>query len=274
MFFPGQLINSSGCGKKRTYPIAAVAKSGMTDIASNATEILSIERKLGVIGGRLELVGRMVAMLALLEAWNAEIVVRAGGASDEAILGEYFDATVAGTRRRRNVVLCLLFLGGKGARHLLLGSEHGPGGNSFSGAVDDLAVLQIALDEPMGVVLAVTTIVAAGGADIIVSIIADIAMIVLVQHDLVANVAVDGPRAGGARRKARRTGKTWNPHESRIVAGNMPAADRRRDGQLRGLDFCRIHEVDQRRWRADEGLGLLSGTVNGKLGWNLRHLWL
>ena len=91
-------------------------------------------------------------------------------------------------------VIHLLFLSER-TRHLGGFVQLEFGGEGFGCAIDDLAILYKAFDQPVAVARTMMTSVYAGLAQIIVSIIADGAVIVFVHHRLVTNVAIDGPRA-------------------------------------------------------------------------------
>jgi hypothetical protein len=71
------------------------------------------------------------------------------------------------------------------------------GSQLLSSAIDDLSVADKALNEPMALTRAVSTTFDASLAQIVVSIIADVAMVVLIGHRSIASIAEDGPRAGG-----------------------------------------------------------------------------
>jgi len=92
------------------------------------------------------------------------------------------------------LVVHFLFLS-EGTGHLGGFVQLDLGGDSFGRAVDDLAILHKALDQPVTVARAVTANVYASLAQIVVTVIADIAVIVLILHRLVTDVAVDGPSA-------------------------------------------------------------------------------
>ena len=114
------------------------------------------------------------------------------------------DAGIAGARRIVALLLFhihihifgiqLLFLSER-TRHLgwLIQLEFGEDG--FGRAIDDLTILDKALDQPVAISRTVITSVYAGLAQIIVSIITDVAVVVLIRHWHVTNVAVDGPTA-------------------------------------------------------------------------------
>lgn len=90
------------------------------------------------------------------------------------------------------LVIYFLFLSER-TRHLGRLIQLELGGDGFSCAIGDLAILHKALDQPMAVTRAVMASIYASLAQIVVTIIADVAMIVLVRHRLVTNIAKDGP---------------------------------------------------------------------------------
>ena len=92
------------------------------------------------------------------------------------------------------LVVHLLFLS-EGTGHLGGFVQLELGGDGFGRAVDDLAILHKALDQPVAVARAVPANVYASLAQVVVAVIADIAVIVLVLHRLVTDIAIDGPSA-------------------------------------------------------------------------------
>lgn len=109
------------------------------------------------------------------------------------------DAGIAGAGRTvtlfllRILVFHLLFLS-ESTGHIRGLVQLELGGHPFGRAIDDMAILHKALDQPVAVARAVTASVYASLAQIIVTVIADVAVVVLVRHRSVANVAIDGPR--------------------------------------------------------------------------------
>jgi len=195
--------------------VAAIAKSGMTDVTASSAEEVRKRSNLGLRGSGLEGVGRMVTMLGSNVAGQAKIEVVASYASDKLALWEDYttcqqspwnwcekqrtlDAGVAGPSWKIFLLFSLLLsllLIHVCTRHLL--SLHGLGANALGSAVDDFTATDKPLDEPVVLARAMHADSDARLAKVVVSIVADGAVIVGVRHRFVAGVAVYGP---GARR--------------------------------------------------------------------------
>jgi hypothetical protein len=136
-------------------------------------------------------------MPVILETWEAEVIVVAGQAVDNVMLGENLDTAVASASWHFILLFDLLFLG-ESTRHLdgsldFLGGFLWLGWHGLSGAVDDLVILDTSLDEPMVFTGTVDTPSHARSAEVVVTILADIAMVMLANHSLVTGIAVDRP---------------------------------------------------------------------------------
>lgn len=175
--------------------VAAITESSVTGITSRTAEEASVGRHDGLVGSTLEAVSGMMTMLAILETRDAEIVIWAVEAGDKLFLGEDLDAAVASTSRGLRHIgrlfFNLLLFVVKRTWHLLWHGELWTSLDSLSSTVDELAILENALDEPVTTVLAMLAGVDASRADVVITLVADVAVIVLVQHDLVAGIAVD-----------------------------------------------------------------------------------
>jgi hypothetical protein len=63
----------------------------MADIASRLAKSVSMWSKRGQTSSRAEVVSRVMAMLAILETWNTEIVIFASFTSNECVFIKYCD---------------------------------------------------------------------------------------------------------------------------------------------------------------------------------------
>jgi len=133
--------------------LTAITNSGVADVSARIAKCFSYATKLGLLGGGLEAVTWMMAVLVKLVARNAEIIIFAGSACDKFSLGEYLDAAVAGA------VWLLwgwgisngLLLFHERTRHPLSGSQLSPGqvSNSLCGAPLKGTILDKSLDHPV-----------------------------------------------------------------------------------------------------------------------------
>jgi hypothetical protein len=181
--------------------IASVTNGSMLDIAARSTKEICNWIHWSTISGRLESMGWMMTVLVALVAWKAEIVIIAVEAGYEVLIREFLDTTVASARRFEFLLFGLLFmlpLISICTRHiwntafgwsLVLGDD-----DRLSGAVDNMAILDETFDKPVALTWAMDTSIDALLAQIIVTIIADVAMVVLVRHGLITVVAENGPR--------------------------------------------------------------------------------
>lgn len=80
-------------------------------------------------------------------------------------------------------------------------------GQFLGGTIDDLSVADKALDEPMTFARAVSTVLDTCSTQVVVSIVADVAVVVFVRHRSIASIAEHGPRTGG---RARSFGISWS----------------------------------------------------------------
>jgi hypothetical protein len=168
----------------------------VADISASIAKEVSKSRHRGVLGGSLEDMAGVVAVLVVDVALHAKIVVVACGAGNELALVEYLDTAVASARGLVGLLLLCdvdngLLLLSKGAGHLLSGL--GLGANTLGGAVDDASVLDEALDHPVARAGAVDAGVDARLAQVVVAVVADAAMVVLVFQGHVAVVAIHNP---------------------------------------------------------------------------------
>jgi hypothetical protein len=181
--------------------VTSVANGGVADIASGVAKEVCQSWEGSIRGSSGESMTGVVAVLVADVAVHAQVVVFAGKAGDELLLGEALDAAVAcagGLVIRDDRVLLV----GVGARDFagLLGLDLGR--NALGGAVHDAAVLDEALDHPVASARAVDSGIHASGAEIVVAAVADAAVEVLVFHGVVAVVAIHDPRGAGARLRA------------------------------------------------------------------------
>jgi hypothetical protein len=133
----------------------------------------------------------MLGVMAVLKtnmARNAQVIVLARGAGNEAILWEFLDARVAGAGRCG--LLRLLNESGLGLVVLAARS------NSLGGAVDDLAVLDETLNHPVILTAAVDAAIDAFLAKVKIALVTGAAVVMLIWDRKVAVVAVDRVGAG------------------------------------------------------------------------------
>jgi hypothetical protein len=77
--------------------VAAITDSIVTGVAARSKQSLSNRLEVRVLNGRKECMLRVVAMLVVNVAWNAEIIIITSSASNEALLGKFLNAAVAST---------------------------------------------------------------------------------------------------------------------------------------------------------------------------------
>lgn len=239
--------------------VTAIANRVVADIAASSKLCLCRKWENSVLRGWLECMSWMVAMLVSCVTLDAQVEVVTSGTSDELALGEDDYAAVA--RAGRNVRFFGQSLGlvSEGTRHLRhhswrwldkIRDRHDLAwGDTLSGAVDDLAVLDRTLDEPVTLSRAQLAIVDTLLAQVVVTIIADAAVVVLVLHGFVALIAVDSP---GMCVNGSWTGWfSWTEDERHRLGGwNGHAVEEARAGGIEGArDRCLI--IDK---------GLLGGT--------------
>jgi len=140
-------------------------------------------------------------MRVVTVAIDAQVEVLTRLASDELVLRKNIDAVVASASGHARRLGCFnsrhagLGLRAKGAsdRDLLLDALLILAADALSGAGDDLAVFNAALDQPVTLTRAESAGGDAGLAKIVIAAIADAAMIVRIVHGGVAAVTVDRP---------------------------------------------------------------------------------
>jgi hypothetical protein len=172
--------------------VAAVADSVVANVSTGVAEELSQGGKCSLGCGCLKGVAGMVAVLVCGVAVQAEVVIVAGDAGNELLLRKHLDTAVASAGCL--VLVCnsvLLVCIGSGNVLVVLSLDLGR--HTLSRAVDDGAVLNEALDHPVAGSRAVSAVLDAGRAEIVVATVANTAVEVLVLHRLVAAVAVDDP---------------------------------------------------------------------------------
>jgi hypothetical protein len=180
-----------------TYLVTFIADCSVANSAPSRAQRGNLVRCLDtvIVVHKVERVSRMMAVPVILKTWEAEIIVVADQAVDNVVLGENLDTAVAGTSWQLNVILDLLFLG-ESTWHLngdldFRGGYLWLGWDGLRGAVDNLVILNRSLDEPMLFLRTVDTLKHARRAEVIVTILADITMVVFASHSFVAGIAVD-----------------------------------------------------------------------------------
>lgn len=180
-----------------TYLVTFITDCGVADSASSRAQLGNPVRRLDtvVVIHKVKCVSRVMAVPVVLKTWEAEVIVVADKAVDNVVFGEDLDTAVASTSWQFNLLFGLLFLG-ESPWHLngglrLRGGFLGLGRHGLGGAVDDLVILDRSLDEPMLFLRTVDTLKHARGAEVIVTILADITMVVFASHSFVAGIAVD-----------------------------------------------------------------------------------
>jgi hypothetical protein len=202
---------------------------------------------------------RVVTMLVLTVARNAQVEVLTRLASNELVLGKDIDAVVASASGHARLIGHLqglfnnghaalgLLANGAGDRDLLLDAFLSLAANALSGAGDDLAVFNATLDQPVAFTRAESTAGDAGLAKIVIAAIADAAMIVRIVHGGVAAVAVDRPLTLSRSHRS----------DSRLTAAESKLARRLNTGAGNGVEEVRaIRSEGLRHWslRLDESL--------------------
>jgi hypothetical protein len=201
--------------------IAAITKRSVLDIASWSTQELG-KRAESILCNGLEGVCGMMAVLVGLVARDAQVEIIAVYASHELVLGVFSNTGVACTDWLVLFLLGLLFgymffdSLGESTRILWICGDWFWGGLRFRrellrSTVDDLTIADKALDEPMVITRAVNAILDTSLAQIVVSIIADVAMVVFTGHRPIAFIAEHGPRAVSR-------GLLWFLHAERELA--------------------------------------------------------
>lgn len=182
--------------------IAPITQSRVADITPWSAQELGHWTHWSALVDGLEGMAWVVAMLAAFVARNAQVVVIAIKTSYELVLRKDVDAAVASTSwLLENILLRLvLLLVGERTRHLLR--------NNFvwlwniflwlwnddlRGAVHNLTILDCSLDKPVISIGAMHATIHASLAKIVISIVANVAMIVLAVHGFVADIAVYRP---------------------------------------------------------------------------------
>lgn len=191
--------------------VTAIADSRVANIPTRVAEEIGQRRKDRLGRGRLESMARMMTMLVVDMALQAEVVVVTSDTGDELALWQNLDAAVASASRLLGIDDRLLFVGKCAWYFLFLGLlslDLGLGCDALGSAVYHVAILDKALDHPVASSRAMDTIIHAFGAEVIVTSIAYAAVEVLILHRLVAIVAVHDPR-GVQAGWLRAEGKTW-----------------------------------------------------------------
>ena len=214
------ISNVPSQANQQTHLVASIAQSIVLGVAARGAQELGKRRKWFLTNG-LELVSWVMTMVVSLMAWDAKIVIWAIKASHEfslfvlccqvslvattlAFTIRTLDAAVASASsdidRLLDGLIRLLLLGvlSEGTRHL---RKCGLGSlihsllwrQTLRGAAYNLTILDKALDQPVVVAWAVNATVDARLAEIVVALIADVAVVVGISHGLIALVAEDGP---------------------------------------------------------------------------------
>lgn len=173
--------------------VAAIAEGVVANVTAWSEGGLGSHGEDGLIGGGLESMSRVVAMLVGGVASNAQIEVITGGAGDKLSLGQDVDAVVASACRHAVLLSQSLGLLGECSGHFPLRFLLILAANTLSRAGDHLAVLNGALDQPVALARAEDAVGNACLAEVVVTAVTDTAMIVCIIHCDVAVVAVDRP---------------------------------------------------------------------------------
>lgn len=191
----------------------------MLGVTARIAHELSHRAEWCVFSNGSECVARMMAMLVLTVTTEAQIVVFAVQAGHENVLLEFYRHTVSHCIRNGNrnghtlntavasarsvlvvfAIFSILLVDVVCTWHLWnsgLLNELGLGGETLGGAAHNLAFHDETLDEPV-LAWAMDANINAVCTKIVVSIIAGVAVIVLVGHGLVAGVAEYGPGGSG-----------------------------------------------------------------------------
>jgi len=205
--------------------VTAVA-DGIVELATargKAAEDLVVEP--GALDSGNEGMLRVVSMAVLGEASPAEVVVVAGSAVDKLSLGELLHAAVAGPRAGEHLVVenrdnPLQSHGSRAGGLLGLFLRLGLGSQALRRAVDDDAVLDETLDQPVVGSLACDTLVDTALAEVEVAIVASGAVVVSVRDGHVAAVAAHGI-IGMYGRAVDSAGRGWRGNLGRHRRGGL-----------------------------------------------------
>jgi len=180
--------------------VTAIADGVVANVTAWSQSSLLVHAEADVVSSRGEAVSRVVTVLVLTVARNAQVKVLTSLARDELVLRKDIDAVVASASghlhclfESGHAALGLLAAIGASDRDLLLDALLGLAANALSGAGDNLAVFNAALDQPVTFTRAESAAGNAGLAEIVIAAIADAAMIVRIVHGVVAAVAVNRP---------------------------------------------------------------------------------
>jgi hypothetical protein len=179
--------------------VTAIALGSVSEVAASREKSLLGERKASAIDSRLEVMGRVMAVVIAHVACEAKVKVIALETSDKVAVWEGNDTGIACAVQLGQSIHVVVesfrsFLGrlslGLGCRRS--GALRG-GSKSLGGAADDLAILDEPLDQPVAVAKTGTAVFDTSLAEIKVTTITHAAMVVNVVHDSIASVAEDGP---------------------------------------------------------------------------------
>jgi hypothetical protein len=162
--------------------VTPITNSIVSSVTARSEEGLRNHVKIDILNGRSKSVLGVVAMFQTNVAWDAQIVIITGSASDEILFGQFLNARVAGAGS--NIDLGLF-------NESSLGSRESLWLNGLSGASDDLAILNITLNHPMPLATTENTVFNAAWAEIEITIITSAAVIVFICDGIGAVVAID-----------------------------------------------------------------------------------
>jgi hypothetical protein len=194
--------------------VAAIADGVVANMTARGKGNLGGDAEDSALGGRLEAVRGVVAVLVGGVARDAQVEVIASCASDKLVLRQNIHAVVASAGRHARLLGKRLGLLLKGTGNLGLDVFLDSGAharavdhltrylvldvlnlapNTLGCAGDDLAVLDGTLDQPVTFARAKLTAGDAGLTEIVVATVTDAAVVVRIVHGVVAVVAVDRP---------------------------------------------------------------------------------
>jgi hypothetical protein len=223
--------------------VTAIADGVVANVTTRSQGSLLIHAEADVGRSRSKAVSRVVTMLVFTVARNAQVKVLAGLASNKLVLRKNVDTVVASASGHARLLRQSLGLLAKGAgnRDLLLDALLSLAADALSGAGDDLTVFNATLDQPVTFTRAKSAGGDAGLAKIVITAIADAAMIVRIVHGGVAAVAINRPLALSRSHRS----------DSRLTATESKLARSLRTGE--GAEEVRAIRSEGLR---DRGLGL------------------
>lgn len=191
------------------YLVATIADGIVANVTARSKKSLCQKIKVGVLNSRHKRMLGVVTVLHTNVARNAKIIIVACSAGNEVLFGEFWESV----RFRSPDVARLKFtlntrVAGTCSCEVIVLSNQGDLGlresswglwlrcDGLSCAIDDLAVLDKALDHPVTLAIADNAIANTGLAKIKVSLITGAAMVMLIRNGSIAVVTVDREDAG------------------------------------------------------------------------------